>query len=101
MHFKQCCLKYALSITFCGVTDHSHLKNVYMDKSNNLLFPFYSPPPLSIRSIAPPTPKLACFVLYLKIVNTFMKNNFASYSKLSRNSKITSKFMWAKWFLGR
>ena len=24
---------------------------------------------------APPTPKLACFVLYLKIINIFLKNN--------------------------
>ena len=26
-------------------------------------------------STATPTPKLACFVLYLKIINTFLKNN--------------------------
>ena len=29
-------------------------------------------------------PKLACFVLYLKIINIFLKNNNASYSKLSK-----------------
>ena len=30
-----------------------------------------------------PNQKLSCFVLYLKIINTFLKNNiYASYSKL-------------------
>ena len=29
----------------------------------------------ALRGTAPPTPKLACFVLYLKIINTFLKNN--------------------------
>ena len=28
--------------------------------------------------------KLACFVLYLKIINTFLQNNNGSYSKLSK-----------------
>ena len=27
------------------------------------------------RPTAPSTPKLACFVLYLKIINIFLKNN--------------------------
>ena len=30
---------------------------------------------------APPTPKLACFVLYLKIINTFLKNDICSFQK--------------------
>ena len=36
----------------------------------------------------PPTPKLTCFVLYLKIINTFSKKLMcASYSKLSKELK--------------
>ena len=30
---------------------------------------------LFLRGTAPPTPKLACFVLYLKITNILLKNN--------------------------
>ena len=30
---------------------------------------------LVIGGTAPPTPKLACFVLYLKTINTFLKTN--------------------------
>ena len=37
-----------------------------------------------------PNQKLACFALYLKIVNTFLKNN-ASYSKLSKEVKNSIK----------
>ena len=36
---------------------------------------------------APPTPKLACFVLYLKMINIFLKIIYASYSKLSKKLK--------------
>ena len=31
--------------------------------------------------------KLACFVLYLKVINTFVKITYASYSKLSKELK--------------
>ena len=37
-------------------------------------------------------PKLACFVLYLKIINIFLKNNiYTSYSKLSKELKNSIK----------
>ena len=38
------------------------------------------------RPTAPVAKKIAYFVLYLKIINTFLKNN-ASYSKLSKELK--------------
>ena len=34
-----------------------------------------------------PNQKLACFVLYLKIINTFLEKIYASYSKLSKELK--------------
>ena len=40
---------------------------------------------------APPTPKIACFVLYLKIINIFLKNNTCIYSKLSKELKNSIK----------
>ena len=44
---------------------------------------------------APPTPKsskLPCFVLYLQIINIFLKQkNYASYSKLSKELKNSIK----------
>ena len=45
---------------------------------------------------APPNPKklknsVACFVLYLKIINIFLKNNNAYYSKLSKELKNSIK----------
>ena len=39
-----------------------------------------------------PTQKLACFALYLKTINTFLKNNiYTSYSKLSKELKNSFK----------
>ena len=48
----------------------------------------------TLRGTAPPTQKLACFMLYLKIINIFLKYNisYASYSNLSKELKIVSKF---------
>ena len=43
-----------------------------------------------LRGTAPPTLKLACFVLCLKIINTFLKNN-VSYSKLFKELKNSIK----------
>ena len=40
-----------------------------------------------LRDTAPPTPKLACFVLYLKIITIFLKMIYAFYSKLSKELK--------------
>ena len=40
-----------------------------------------------------PNQKLACFVLYLKIINTFLKNNIASHSKLSKELKNSITFL--------
>ena len=40
---------------------------------------------------APLTKKLACFMLYLKIIKTSMKNKYASYSELSKNGNLTPK----------
>ena len=42
---------------------------------------------LTLRGTAPPTQKWACFVLYLKIINTILKIIYASYSKLSKELK--------------
>ena len=42
---------------------------------------------LIVKGYCIPTPKLACFVLFLKIINTFLKNNIASYSKLSKETQ--------------
>ena len=39
-----------------------------------------------LRGNCTPNQKLTCFVLYLKIINTFLKTN-ASHSKLSREYK--------------
>ena len=39
-----------------------------------------------LRGNCTPNQKLTCFVLYLKIINTFLKTN-ESYSKLSRKLK--------------
>ena len=47
-----------------------------------------------LRGTAPSTPKaskLACFVLYLKIINIFLKKTYASYSKLSKELKNSIK----------
>ena len=42
----------------------------------------------------PPTTKLACFVLYLKIINTFFeKIIYASYSKLPKELKNNIKIL--------
>ena len=42
----------------------------------------------SLKGVLHPNQKLVCFVLYLKIINTFLKNNIhASYSKLSKELK--------------
>ena len=40
-----------------------------------------------LRGHCTPDQKLACFVLYLKVINIFMKNIYASYSKLSNELK--------------
>ena len=40
-----------------------------------------------LRGYCTPDQKLACFVLYLKIINIFMKNIYASYSKLPNELK--------------
>ena len=44
-----------------------------------------------LREYCTPNQKLACFVLYLKIINTFLKNDNASYSKLSKELKYCIK----------
>ena len=48
----------------------------------------------SLRGYCTPNQKLACFMLYLKIINTFLKIIYASYSKLSKKlkKKKASKF---------
>ena len=38
---------------------------------------------MTLRGYCNPNQRLAYFVLYLKIINTFLKN-YASYSKLSK-----------------
>ena len=40
-----------------------------------------------LRGTAHSTPELACLVLYLKIINIFLKMLYASYSKLSKELK--------------
>ena len=45
---------------------------------------------IALRGACFPNQKLACFVLYLKIINTFLKRN-ASYSKLSKELKNSIK----------
>ena len=40
-----------------------------------------------LRGNCTPNQKLACFALYLKIINTFWKIIYASYSKLSKEIK--------------
>ena len=40
-----------------------------------------------LRGNYTPNQKLACFVLCLKIINTFWKMIYASYSKLSKELK--------------
>ena len=53
-------------------------KNPQNLKLNNLKSVTYAQPiPLVLRGSAPLTKqnKIACFVLYLKIINTFLKNN--------------------------
>ena len=44
------------------------------------------------RGYYTPTQKLACFVLYLKIINTFLKNNIFNL-KVKRNSKMALTFL--------
>ena len=39
---------------------------------------------LFLRGYCTPNQKSACFMLYLKIINTFLKKRYASYSKLSK-----------------
>ena len=48
---------------------------------------------ITLRGYYTPIQKLACFVLYLKIINTFLKIKYitVSYSKLSKNSKMALK----------
>ena len=45
---------------------------------------------LFLRGYCTSYPKLACFVLYLKIINTLFGKIYASYSKLSKELKITT-----------
>ena len=46
-----------------------------------------------IKGYCTPNQKLACFVPYLKIVNTFMKNNnYALHRISSKNSKVALQF---------
>ena len=42
------------------------------------------------RVLYTPYQKLACFVLYLKIINTFLKSNIILYYKLFKEIKNTS-----------
>ena len=44
-------------------------------------------------------PKLACFVLYVKMINIFLKNNMHLTVNFPRNSKIASELRQAKQFL--
>ena len=44
-------------------------------------------------------PNLACFVLYLKIINIFLKNDNAYYSKLSTELKNSIKIKVGQSFL--
>ena len=41
--------------------------------------------------LPPKAPKLSCFVLYLKIINIFLKMIYASYSKLPKELKNSIK----------
>ena len=41
-----------------------------------------------LRGNCTPDQKLTCFVLYVKIINTFLKIIYESYSKLSEKLKI-------------
>ena len=43
------------------------------------------------QGVRRPNQKLACSVLYLKIINTFQKMTYASYSKLSKELKNSIK----------
>ena len=45
----------------------------------------------SLRGYYTPNQKLACFVLFLKIINTFLKIIYAPYSKLSKELKNSIK----------
>ena len=49
-----------------------------------------------LRGTLPPTQKLACFVLYLKIINIFLKKKKKNYmhqiGNCPKNSNIASKF---------
>ena len=38
-------------------------------------------------------PKLACFVLYLKIIDTFLKMKYVSYNKLFKELKIGTEIL--------
>ena len=44
-----------------------------------------------LRGYCTPNQKLAYLVLYLKIINTFLKNTHATYSKLSKELKNSIK----------
>ena len=45
----------------------------------------------SLHLLPQKAPKLACFVLYLKIINIFLRNDYASYSKLAKELKNSIK----------
>ena len=46
---------------------------------------------INLRGVCNPNQKLACFGLYLKIVNTFLKSNMHLIVNCPRNSKIALK----------
>ena len=61
---------------------------MYLFKKDNR-YPFwFLPCNVSKGGTAPPTSKLACIVFYLKIINTFLKNDiYESFSKFSKDLK--------------
>ena len=56
---------------------------------------------ISLRGHCTPNQKLAFFVLYLKIINSFLEKKiiYAFYSKLSKEPKNGIKIEKAEWFL--
>ena len=55
------------------------------------IFSYFTQNAVNFGGTTPPTQKLACYVLYLKIINTFLKMIYASYSKLSKELKNSIK----------
>ena len=65
------------------IISSSQYQNHSMAKAKHFLSP-----ELVIKGVLHPNQKLTCFVLYLKIINTFLKNNIFIVN-CPRNSKIS------------